>query len=552
MTTFAVAQTDLTNAVTFLEQFLTTALPKYDFSEGTANRDIAINSMAYIVAMFRSEIANVKNRQSLLKLAAVSADDSVDEVVDEILSDLFISRKTGRLATGYVTLKFSRNDIGVLLINKTASFTRLGLTFTVNLASSTATSYQIQSSDLVKNTDNLGVNYYTVSVPLIAADVGSEYRISAGRFDSFPALSPFLTSVEALRAFAGGEDVETSAALIARSPDAVSTRTLNTTPAIKTVLTNAFNQVLDVVPMGMGDPEMLRDLLVIPRGSGTSISIHRGSRMDAYMKLPVEFDLSYASAFPGTGGLQAKAYTVNGNAVTAVKLPDFPIYAIRGLSDTSVSPAATVPYTTVTDAPELWNSSRQSIYLVVSSAFLGQFLDLQYDTVTGYNEVQTFVEQPQNRILVADLLTKASFALYLKFELRYFASSTSAVDQAAEILQLQRFIHGKTLGDTFLVSEILNKFTTDYPGNRPHLPFVVVGQLLLPNGLILSMTFQDSITAPERYGYDPLFPTVLTPLFVGDPDPAGLTIIVLTDLQVSLRTLRYVVGVVDITLTAIV
>ena len=548
MATFTVAQGDLTNAVTFLEQFLQSSMPKYDFSEGTANRDIAINAMAYIVAFFRSEIADIKNSQSLLKLASLDPSDSVDEVVDEILSDWFVSRKTGRFASGYATLRFSRNDIGILVLTKEDIFTRLGLDFVIN---TTADSYTIQSTDLVRNTDNLGVSYYTVSIPLVAATAGSAYQITAGRFDSFPVISPFLTVVENLKDFFGGEDIETSVAMIARSPDAISTRTLNTEPAIKTVLTNTFAQVLDVAPVGMGDPEMLRDILEIPRGSGTSVKLHRGSLMDAYMKLPMQFEVSYADTFPGTGGLQVQSYTVGDLTITAVKLPDFPVYKIRALNDRSVSPAATVDFSIVTDAPELWNSSRQSIYLSVSSVYLGQFLDIDYDTVTGYSEVQSFVENKRNRILVADLLAKASFALYLRFELRYYPSSTIVVDQTAEVLALQDFIHGKVLGETFLVSEILNKFTTDYPGNRPQLPFVVVGELLLPNGLSLPMTYEDNINAPERYAFFPSDPTVLTPLFTGDVDPAGMTVVVLADLQVSLRTLRYVVGVADITLTAI-
>jgi len=80
--TFTVSQEDLSTSVTFLEQFLTAKLPQYDFSEGTANRDIAINALAYTVAFFRAEIANVKNRQSLLRLSSISEDDSADEVVD--------------------------------------------------------------------------------------------------------------------------------------------------------------------------------------------------------------------------------------------------------------------------------------------------------------------------------------------------------------------------------------------------------------------------------------------------------------------------------------
>jgi hypothetical protein len=549
MATLTVTQSDLTNAVTFLDQFLTTNLPKYDFSPGTANRDIAINSMAYIVAFIRGEVASVKSSQSLLKLSSLSPDDSVDQVVDEILSNWFINRKTGLYASGFAQLSFSKDDIGVLVIQPTDIWTRGGQTFKINTKNSAA--YEIQTTDLVQNTDNLGVTYYTVSIPLVSTTVGSASEVLAGKFESFPNLSPYLTTVQNLEQFVGGENIETSTAMIARSTTAITQRTLDTLPAIKTNLTDNFPQVLDVYPIGMADPEMIRDLIAIPQGSGKSITIHRGSMMDAYMKMPLEFGLSYAAAFPSSGGLQVQNYTVNSLAITAILLPSFPIYKIYGVYDNTTTPPTSVPFTTVTENPELWNTNRQKIYLSVDSQHLSQYLDIVYDTVTDYGDVQAYVETKQQRIMVADLLTKASFGLYLQFQLNYYPSTTNAVVSATEVLNLQAFIHGQTLGKQFLVSDILNQFVTDYPGNRPQLPFVVVGTLLLPNGLTLTINYQDEITAPDRYGYNPLTPTVLTPLFPTDASPVGMTIVYLKDLQVSARTLRYIVPVGNITLNAL-
>ena len=546
MADFNISQEDLTSAITFTEQYLSTKLPEFDFSEGTANRDIAINSSAYIIAFFRSEIANIKNRQSLLKLKDISDDDSADEVVDEILSDWFLTRKTGSNSLGFVTLKFSRQDIGVVVINKTDLFSKSSVDFEVQ-----ADSVTIQSVDLVKNTDNLGVEFYTTSVSLISTTVGSDGDIDPGPFNEFPQVSPFLVSVENLEKFSGGKAIETSEEMVVRSDNAITVRDLNTIPSNKTVLTDTFSQVLEVSPIGMGDAEMQRDRIDIPRGTGDTISIHRGSKMDIYIKFPVEFNLAYATAFPSSGGLQAQAYTVNDVPITAVKLPDFPFYKIRGLKDRTVDPVVDVPYSIVVEDQNLWNSNRQNVYLSVNAAFNGTFLDIDYDTVTGYGAVQTFMESENNRIIVADGVAKASYALYLSFDLRYYQNDSAIDDLEAAKVILQEFIHGRSLGADFKVSEIGTTFTTAFPTNVVQLPFVVVGELLLPNGKILPMTFTDKIRAPDKYYYDELTPDILVPLFTGDTEPGDKIVVTLSDIQVSVKTTRYVVGTSDIQLTVV-
>jgi len=65
------------------------------------------------------------------------------------------------------------------------------------------------------------------------------------------------------------------------------------------------------------------------------------------------------------------------------------------------------------------------------------------------------------------------------------------------------------------------------------------------------MTFADKIEAPEKYYYDELTPEELTPLFVGDQEPGDKVVIVLSDLQVSTKTMRYVIDADDIEITAV-
>ena len=59
---YDIDQDSLETAVTFLEQFLSAKLPNYDFSPGTANRDIAVNAIALVFAVLRQDIALVKRQ----------------------------------------------------------------------------------------------------------------------------------------------------------------------------------------------------------------------------------------------------------------------------------------------------------------------------------------------------------------------------------------------------------------------------------------------------------------------------------------------------------
>lgn len=543
MADFTVTQTDLSDAVTFLDQFLTTSLPEYDFSQGTAARDIAINSLAYAVAFFRKEIADIRNRQTLLKLTEATEDldqESADELVDEILSDWFLTRKQGRVSTGFVTLKFSRQQIGVITFTSDDIFTKSGLDFTI--VGDTVT---VQSSDLVRNTDNLGIEFWTTTIQLNSAQVGEEYDIDPGPFAEFPQVSPHLLSVENLEKFEGGDGIETSEEMVERSKTAITVRDLNTIPSAQTVLTDTFSQVIEVSPIGYTDPEMQRDLIDIPRGN-TTLSIHRGSMMDWYIKFPVEFSKVYSEAFPGTGGLTVANYTVNDTVITAIQLPDFPIYRLKRLVNKNVTPEVEISFTVLTDDPNFWNSARQNIYLIVGVANLGLTLDLEYDTVTGYAAINEFSQDNRNRIIVADPLPKAAFAMYLSFEIRYYPSATGIADVDAAKLAMQSYIHARTLGENIKVAEIACEFERQFTGNIPQLPFVVVGELLLPNGQVLTMSFTDLVRAPEKYYYDELTPTVLTALFPGDAEPGDKIVVNLADLQVSSRTIRFVADTSDI------
>lgn len=285
-----ITEQDRIDAENILEQYLTDAVPDADFSKGSALRDLCINALAYVHAFWTKERDYMKARQSLLLLGALTGAD-VDAAVDEILSNWFITRKTGRQSTGTITIYLSTNA-PVSIPTTTEFYKTAELLFYPN--SSTTLTYGPE--DMQPVTDSTGeVVAYTIRVPLISAEAGINYDITAGAFIEYTRFSPNIIRVENTNVFSGGASDETTTEMLERSETAITVRDLNSARSIDAVLKEEFTTVDDVTVIGYGDPEMIRDL-VAEQATGTRI--HAGGHIDAYLRSPI----TYAKTFTGDIG----------------------------------------------------------------------------------------------------------------------------------------------------------------------------------------------------------------------------------------------------------
>ena len=526
MSEVEISQTELVDAVTFLEQFLTSKLPQYDFSPGTANRDIAINAVALVFSCLRTDINTVKNSLTLFDLKD-KTDATSNELVDAILSDYFITRNTGSSADGPVALYFSTNNIGTVAITNEALFIKNGIEYVT-----TSSVVFITAADLQTNTDNTGVTYYTYNLNLQAVEKGSEGRATPGLFTSWDVSSPFLYRVEALSDFENGNDIETSEDLIVRSEKALTVKNLVTQNAIYTVLMAEFSFLKNVYPVGMHEPEMTRDLITYTSGN-TERTIHRGSMIDIYGKFPI--------TFRSQDNKLIESVVINGVPKTAILMESIPIYKVRSIIDTG-SNNVSIPFTVEVDDQSLYLSGRQKLYLVVSEDYLGSTFQVNYDFTTNYQEVQDYVSLQSERTVVADALVKAHFPLYLSFDMPVYA--TADIDEAAMKSTIQDFIHSGEVEGNLFVSSLIDKVTDIY-GITVQLPFVITGNLLLPNGKTMVITFSDRVLIPPKYLVDDLGNYI--PFYEGEINTNNYTVGLMSGLQISDSTTRYVLDKDDIT-----
>lgn len=530
MSEVQISQEDLVDAVTFLEQFLTSRLPAYDFSQGTANRDIAINSIALVFSYLRQDINTIKSGLTLFDLKD-KTDDSSNGMVDAILSDFFVERHTGDVSSGPVSLYFSTNLIGTVTIRDTDIFIKNDIEYKI-----TSDILFITPADLQKNTDNTGTTFYTYSLTLQAVDKGIEGRAVQGLFSDWQVNSPFLYKVEVLEDFEGGEDIESSGDLIVRSEKALTVKNLVTDNAIYTVLMEKFPFLKNIVSIGMHEPEMIRDLITFTSGV-TEVSLHRGSMIDIYGKFPIAF----RSVFTGT----VASVTINGVIKSAIQISGYPVYKVHSVIDTGNNNAV-IPYEIEIDDPALYLSGEQGFYITMSEDFLGSSLQVTYDFTSSYAEVQTFVSAKSERTVNSDPLVKAQFPLYISFDMPvYSTNEITATDLTTMKSSLQDYVHSGEVEGNLYVSTLLDHVTDNF-GHIIQLPFTVTGKLLLPNGKTMAIEYSDRIRTPEKYLVD-TFGNYL-PFFDGDTNDNNYEVGTMSSLQISDNTTRYVLDKNDITI----
>lgn len=277
--TIIIIEQDRIDAENTIEQFLTDRMPDQDFTKGGALRDFAVVALANIFAYLRAERDLIKARQSLLLLGRLTG-ASVDDAVDEILSNWFIRRKEGQVASGSVTVTLSRAvDVEV---PSTAKFYK---TSALMFYPDALEDLFYAADDMLPVVDSDGeVAAYTFNVPIYASQTGEQYDSDPGVFADFTRFSPYITRVENTAKISGGGGNETTPEMLSRSETAITVRDLNSSRSIDTTLKDTFINVDDVIVVGYGSAEMIRDLIAVEI---TNTRIHSGGHVDAYLRMPI-------------------------------------------------------------------------------------------------------------------------------------------------------------------------------------------------------------------------------------------------------------------------
>lgn len=250
-----------------------------DYAPSTVLGDLVVDGHAVIYADLGAQIAALSNRQSLLALRDAPQNAETRDATNALLGNLFVSAGVGSFARGVATLHFTTR-VDSLLPRVTRFFKPGGLVYYPDIANDTL----IEASRMRPRYGDRGeVTSWTYDVNLVAARTGTAYRAPPGRFSAVDAFSPYLAYAENTDAFGGGTDPDSNAQAIARADTALSLRALLNARSNDATLRGQFAELLRVRTIGMGDPEMVRDLL---DASVFGVSVHRGGHVDIFTDLP--------------------------------------------------------------------------------------------------------------------------------------------------------------------------------------------------------------------------------------------------------------------------
>lgn len=278
-TSITVNAADVATAADFLEQFLTDQVSDGDFGKGTALRDLAVNAVAAVVAFLRADAAQIRQMQSLKTVAAATGGDeeALRDAVTGILSNVLVAPKGGTKSRGF-GIGHASQQVDIF-VAPTIRFTHSeGVDFIVD---SDETLF-IPAAELIPIIDADGfVLDYEFRVPLVAVATGEAYNVDPGLFSSFDRFNPYVTRMETIAKFSGGKGPETVDEILVRAPTAMATRNLINDRSIPATLNENFDGIESILVVGMGDPEMQRDIVptIAPH-----LKFHVGGMVDIFLR----------------------------------------------------------------------------------------------------------------------------------------------------------------------------------------------------------------------------------------------------------------------------
>jgi hypothetical protein len=273
----------------FIEARLSQEYPDMDVREGSAVRDLLVKPNTVLLDPIQREVTLIKQNQSLAAPELLAPSEA-----DALAANLFVRRSTGGLSVGRVRMYFNA-PIAITISLGNVFYTSNGLNFI-------PTSLQSISADAMLF--NQEGNLYYFDVALTAEKPGTDYNIDKGEVVGVSNISTAVR-VANLAKFSGGLDEEDTEALVARTEESLTERSLVVLRGVSARLRDQFPDLLHLQVIGFGDAEMNRDLLV---GGDLGTSLLGGS--DGYTdddgdgdEETYTFRTRYTSLSPTFGGI---------------------------------------------------------------------------------------------------------------------------------------------------------------------------------------------------------------------------------------------------------
>jgi len=471
----AISSEDIDQAESLLRAFINETFPNVETRKGSAFRTLVISPAAAIYALMLKENESLRTSLSISNISEELFDETV---IESFLENFLVTRNEGSKSNGILRLDFSiQQDYfiplsTIFIVDEEIEFQ--------NLVATT-----VLSADLLQ--DSEAGTFYTLldveSVLPTATKISQDTILTLGS-DSF--INTSLVAIRAYAAFSTGRDKETIEEFKARTAESITVRDLVTDKAIRTVIPENFSSVRAIHPVGYGDDEMLRDL-VLPH------NLHKGGDVDIFVR---------TDEIPAVISLEK---IIIANLQIELVPPETPIHRIERVElkkDLTLFPLIegtdyTIAYRSMdtteqsfvlTDIPNYYSrfSPKEKIIITFTdTSFNGRSVLITLSKPSSIQAIQDFLELQDNRVICANLLARSFCPVFVSMNISYRSSLTSQpVDEDAVKLEVQEYINSLAGLDTVDVSKIVDIVRSSQNVEGVLLPVTVSSSIYKTDGTI--------------------------------------------------------------------
>ena len=478
-----IAEIDPTKAAEYeaiVIDLLKTEYPTLDLRVGTGLRDVLVRPDASLLGVASMDNTDLQAQMAL----SLMTDNSDPAIVSAVASNLGVTQRAGVAASGKVMVETTVDQAYYIPTNMyfTYSSKQYNVTQSWQVVPTTSdpltldpnTQVQIQVGSLVA-----GVQSYYFLLPVAAAAPGTEYNVLAGTLLTAGLTIGYgVTTVSVYSDIYGGEDAETVTQFVARVPQAMGIRTMESDRAISANLMEQFPGVKDVAVIGMGAPEMLRDRHNVFGASA-------GGKIDVYVRMSSQPDTitivktgirqpdgtyQFTIGMDSTGHLSDEApgmYLIRNITSPQSPLTYEPLSSTYGegnpmlgsypFSETRLSGYTGNALHDIVGVAEVYYTRWQQVQVSVSGTGLtadsAQFRIELYLPKT-LADIQAYVDRDDVRNRNADTVVRGAVPCFVSAVVRISKAAAASVDSDAMKTSMVNYINGKKFGDTVTVSQL--------------------------------------------------------------------------------------------------
>lgn len=451
-----ISREDILRSEEFTKKYLSAIFPDLDIRDNVALSDLVIRPSSTLIALITKGLDYYFSNNSI----AGVTDDTPTDAVDKLLSNLFLERLSGSSAIIKVRLYFLSGDRDIFISTNN------------NFSADNENQFRpivdtfIPSSQLTYDGTK---DEWFYDIDMISLQQTEASNIDSGDLIYHTQVDPYFIQATVLYLSTKAIPPESNTSVVARSNTAVSTRNLINNPSILSAITSVFNYFTDIVPIGMGDPEMKRDLIqVVNPYTTTNEMLHVGGKVDVYVDADisstvVQFETDTTGIFYVTTeqGIQVSIRRATEDEATEYNLTD----SIPNTTLPTITPGAMVfnpttellEFQPLSDTNDYGLSTKQLFKVEFSGVTTVETASMFMERVTGIGALQVYLEDSYSRVICANYLARLLNTYYLTINAKKIGGAALTDSEIATVrAALFEYVKSLKAGEELVTTNIIS------------------------------------------------------------------------------------------------